>query len=321
MAPEQLPHTSTKTTEMSGSPADSTRSSDLVRPHPEHMQCMEVWGGNTAVNKWFEMPGLSTWVFSRPHGMSSGGGDVYYLSSCASGRITRILLADVSGHGEKVSEIAVSLRELMRNHVNLVRQSKFVQAVNRAFTDAGHAGKFATAIIGTYFSPTRSYEFCNAGHPPPFLYRADKRAWSVLDLKTRNQEKPPPNFPFGIDGETEYAQQSVRLDPGDAVLSYSDALIESVQSEGGLLMTNGLLEVVRSVEMQHPEAFISELIRSIRDLHPTNLTGDDTTIMLCQATRSRPTLKDNLLAPIRILRRATDNTTLAACNLAETSSG
>jgi hypothetical protein len=31
---------------------------------------------------------------------------VYYLSSCASGRITRILLADVSGHGELVAGTA-----------------------------------------------------------------------------------------------------------------------------------------------------------------------------------------------------------------------
>jgi sigma-B regulation protein RsbU (phosphoserine phosphatase) len=178
------------------------------RPQPEHMQCMEVWGGNTAVDKWFDMPGLTAWVYSQPHGTSSGGGDVYYLSSCASGRITRILLADVSGHGEKVSQVAVSLRELVRSHVNLVRQSRFVQAVNREFTDADHTGKFATAIIGTYFAPTRSFEFCNVGHPPPFLYRADTETWSMLDIKAQERDKLPPNFPFGIDAATEYEQQS-----------------------------------------------------------------------------------------------------------------
>ena len=45
-------------------------------PQPEHMQCMEVWGGNTAVDKWFEMPGLTAWVYSQPHG------DVYGWGRC-----------------------------------------------------------------------------------------------------------------------------------------------------------------------------------------------------------------------------------------------
>lgn len=291
------------------------RSPGAVRAEPEKMHCMEVWGGNTAVDKWFEMPGLNTWVFSQPHGMSSGGGDVYYLSSCASGRITRILLADVSGHGEKVSRIAVDLRELMRTHVNLVRQSTFVQAVNREFTDAGLAGKFATAIIGTYFSPSHSYEFCNAGHPPPFLYRAETATWSILVPAAQDREKNAPNIPFGIDAATDYEQQSVYLRPGDAILSYSDALIESRRADGGLLLTGGLMEVVRSLDMRRPEGLIAELIGAIRKLDPKNLTGDDATIILCQATRSRPTWKDNLLAPIRLLRRAADNTRLAACKL------
>lgn len=138
------------------------------------------------------MPGLNTWVYSRPHGMSAGGGDVHYLSSCASGRITRILLADVSGHGEKVADVAVVLNELMRDHVNLIRQSRLVHAINREFTDSDFTGKFATAVIGTYFSPMRSYEFCNAGHPPPLLYRADSEAWTLLDrVAVDYQEQPP----------------------------------------------------------------------------------------------------------------------------------
>ena len=43
------------------------------------------------------MAGLDAWVFSRPYGNASGGGDVYYVSSCATGRITRLLVADGAG--------------------------------------------------------------------------------------------------------------------------------------------------------------------------------------------------------------------------------
>jgi len=63
----------------------------------EQMQCMEVWGGNRGVDQHFHMPGLDVWIYSRPHDNAANGGDVYYLSSCASGRISPGEPSSVSG--------------------------------------------------------------------------------------------------------------------------------------------------------------------------------------------------------------------------------
>src|SRR5688500_12623820 len=42
------------------------------------MQCMEVWGGNQAVETSVTMAGLDAWVYSRPYGGdAAGGGDVH----------------------------------------------------------------------------------------------------------------------------------------------------------------------------------------------------------------------------------------------------
>ena len=101
-----------------------------VKPEPtapERMTCMEIWGGNRAINKRFEAPGLDIYVHSAPYKESkTGGGDIYYVTSCASGRISRLLLADVSGHGADVSDIAITLRDLLRENVNKISQEKFV---------------------------------------------------------------------------------------------------------------------------------------------------------------------------------------------------
>ena len=100
---------------------DRTTLLSMKQDNPTRMQCMEVWGGNQSVERSVETAGLKIWVYSRPYGKAHSGGDVHYLSSCASGRITRMLLADVSGHGESVSQIAVALRDLMRQNVNYIR--------------------------------------------------------------------------------------------------------------------------------------------------------------------------------------------------------
>ena len=82
------------------------------------MTCMEVWGGSQLTSNGVELSGLDVWVYSKPYGEAQRGGDVYYVSSCATGRISRVLLADVSGHGTSVAATAADLRSLMRRFVN-----------------------------------------------------------------------------------------------------------------------------------------------------------------------------------------------------------
>lgn len=56
--------------------------------------------GNQAIDRILKTTGLDIWVYSQPHMDSQNGGDVHYVSSCASGQIIRLLLVDVSGHGK-----------------------------------------------------------------------------------------------------------------------------------------------------------------------------------------------------------------------------
>ena len=131
------------------------------------MQCMEVWGGSQLTARGVEFGGLDAWVYSKPFGNAEHGGDVYYASSCGTGRITRLLLADVSGHGHTVAATAAELRTLMRRSVNQLDQTEFVSRLNRQFAELSLDGSYATAIVTTFFSPTRRLSVCNAGHPRP----------------------------------------------------------------------------------------------------------------------------------------------------------
>lgn len=288
---------------------DASRDSGSVAvdPQPERMQCMEVWGGNRETDKSFEMPGLRTWVFSQPHQRAERGGDVYYVSACASGRITRVLLADVMGHGSLAADTARGLRDLMRQNVNMIRQTSLVRAMNRQFSDVAKQGGFATALVGTFFSPRRSLALCNAGHPFPLLYRAARSEWSVLERPTA-ESATLVDMPWGIMDETDYRMTEVRLEPGDLVLGFSDALTESCDGQGRLLGGDGILKIVQQLDATRPEALIRQLLEAVLRQAPENLSHDDLTVVLLQVTATRSTVKDNLLAPFRLLGRAADRT-------------
>ncbi len=273
----------------------------------ERMQCMEVWGGNRGTNKSFEMPGLRTWVYSRPYSEDKSGGDVYYVSSCASGRITRILLADVMGHGTLAADTARGLRDLMRENINRIRQTSLVHALNQQFSDVTRQGGFATALVGTFFAPRRSLALCNAGHPQPLVYHVAKAQWAPL-LRRRAENAKLVDMPLGITDEVDYLISETQLDQGDLVLGFSDALPEASDERGKMLGSDGILALVQQLDVSNPDQLIPDLLAAIARLSPENLAQDDLTIILLQVTGSRPRMKDNLLAPFRLFGKATDQT-------------
>ena len=270
-----------------------------------HMQCMEVWGGNQLADSGVVMAGLDAWVYSKPFGGAEGGGDVYYVSSCATGRITRLLVADVSGHGASVSQTAAGLRGLMRRHVNQIDQTRFVRSMNEQFQALSAAGTFATAVVTTFFAPTNSLSLCNAGHPPPLLYRAATRRWDILEHKhIPGSDAGADNFPLGVIDMADYDQFDVRLKVGDLVLCYTDSLIEARDAAGEMLGTAGLLELVRSLDMTDPAQLTSQLLTRLETQCAQKLCEDDVTVLLFRPNGLAPNtpLKERLLAPFRILR-------------------
>ncbi len=280
--------------------AVSNNESPVIRKPSRQMTCMEVWGGSQLTTRRVEMGGLDAWVYSKPFGEAQRGGDVYYASSCATGRITRLLLADVSGHGNEVASTAANLRTLMRRFVNRLDQTEFVRLLNRQFTALSEAGTFATAVVATFFAPTQRLIVCNAGHPRPLLYQAEKQEWAFLGVEAANDEGPN-NIPLGIVDVTEYEQLDVELKSGDCVLSYTDALIESRDADGEMLGEAGLLRIMRLVGDVEPHLLTKTLLREIADRYPDNLTEDDVTVLLVRANghKPRPSLRDFLWANLR----------------------
>ncbi|HVU64914.1 MAG TPA: PP2C family protein-serine/threonine phosphatase [Phycisphaerales bacterium] len=225
-------------------------------PDVHAIACMEVWGGSQAIDAAVSVPGNDVHVRSVPYQGAAAGGDIYYVSNCAAGIITRFFLADVSSHGQDVAHIASELRALMRRHINTADQSRFAVALNRAFAALDLAGRFATAVLVTYFAPTDHVIVCNAGHPRPLLYRAACDRWELLDASTpdilasRQHGKEGvgiANLPLGILDPTEYQQLALRLEPDDLVVLYTDALIEATGADGRQLGEAGLLGLARAL--------------------------------------------------------------------------
>lgn len=262
----------------------------MSEPASPNMLCMEVWGGNNPVSSSVELGGLEAWVFSKPYAEAQRGGDVYYLSSCATGRITRILLADVAGHGKAVASTAADLRTLMRRFVNRLDQAEFVRLLNKQFAEMSKAGTFATAIVTTFFAPSCRLTICNAGHPRPLLYRASQEQWHLLSRDGESAEAKVCNLPLGVFDFVEYEHFDVELQLGDSLVTYSDALIEARDADGEMLGEEGLLRIVRLLGDVPSQTLTETLLAEISSRYPENLSDDDVTVLVVRANGSKPEL-------------------------------
>lgn len=272
--------------------ANQTKNVPAAQAHK--MQCIEVWGGNQETDSGVVMMGLDAWVYSRPYQGEQAGGDIHYVSSCATGRITRVLLADVAGHGAGASELSGKLRALMRRYVNFVNQARFVAELNREFTRESDSGRFATAVVATFWAPTDEFTLTNAGHPRPFWFRSRQDAWSVMGADLQPEGKPrgaaPSDIPLGID-ETTYQVHRVRLRQDDLILLYTDALVDAVDGRDPSGRTRlgeaGLFELITQLDRSSPDTMIEQLLDAIRE-RCNGLPPDDITLLLLRPNALKP---------------------------------
>src|SRR6516165_7930537 len=129
---------------------------ELEKPHA--LVCNEVWGGNRRVIRTVKLPSLLAWVASVPLNEGEGGGDLHYMSVCDHDLISRVALADVSGHGRVASTMAETLQRLMRENINVWDQSDFMHGLNDTFLVSSQ-NKYATAIVLSFHRITVQQKF------------------------------------------------------------------------------------------------------------------------------------------------------------------
>lgn len=276
----------------------------------EPMNCMEVWGGNGSTESSLARPGLDIWVWCKSHHQSQiDGGDLCLLTSCASGRITRMLLADICSRGPVFADLAAQLRDLMTCNANSIKQARLLREMHQRFESFSARGGFATALVSTYFAPTRSFAVCNAGHPAPLVYRSESREWSVLKQVPAKGEARAIPVP-GVVDEDEYQWMSIKLDTEDMVLGYNNVLAECRDADGRILGSEGLLQQVQQTDSDRPGEILPALVSRLNEWNLEQLSTHDATLLLCRATDRPVGWRNNLLAPWRWLRGVQDRTRL-----------
>lgn len=171
-----------------------------------------------------ELPQIEGLELGASYVTSSRAGGDYYDVLPLPEEQWGLFMADVSGHGTPAAVVMAMIHTLLHAFPGPPMPPVHVLAhVNRHLLAVAPEGMFATAVYAVYDPYYRRLHYASAGHPPPILRRGRCR---VRDLDGTT------GMPLGIVEEDTWNEREITLVPGDALLFYTDGIVEGTNDAG-----------------------------------------------------------------------------------------
>jgi sigma-B regulation protein RsbU (phosphoserine phosphatase) len=146
------------------------------------------------------------------------GGDLYDFYDLGGGQLG-VATGDVAGKGVPAALYAAFASGAIRSRAFERRgPADLMQRVNRTLRRRGVEGLFCTLAYALFDFEDRSLRLANSGLPHPLHYRAAGKRAAPLDVS---------GLPLGTFDGVSYDEIAVELGRGDAVVFFSDGLVEA----------------------------------------------------------------------------------------------
>jgi phosphoserine phosphatase RsbU/P len=203
------------------------------------------------------------------------GGD-YYSVVRISERHTALCVADVAGKGLPAALLMASLQAALKPLIcQRLAPRELCHRLNRILCDLTPVGKFISFFYAVLDNVDNRLTYCNAGHNPPLLIRADgtstelKAAGAVLG-----------QFPFWF-----YEQSELQMRSGDKLLLFTDGLVEASNADEESFGEHNLIRIARENQSSSAEELMGLLIRAA-SRHSGEHFQDDASLMVLKATEA-----------------------------------
>jgi sigma-B regulation protein RsbU (phosphoserine phosphatase) len=198
------------------------------------------------------------------------GGDFYDFIRLDRNR-TGIVIGDVSGKGVPAALYMAKLGSDLRTLAFIEKDpASALERLNDLLAERSRRGMFATLLYIELDSQTGKLLISNAGHLPPIIKKGDG---SVMRLSTTG------GSPIGILTGMKFGQETAAIDRGDAVILYTDGIIEAMNAREELYGFERFEALVRKAPSD-PEGLKSAIIEDVNRFTGLSPQHDDMT-MVC----------------------------------------
>jgi phosphoserine phosphatase RsbU/P len=211
---------------------------------------------------------------SRPQNSVAGDYyDAFYptLSAEENGRLM-LVIADVAGKSIPAALLMATLQASLRTIAGEgAPLGELVVRLNRyASAHSLDGRRFTTAVLSEYDPVTRHLVYVNAGHNPPILRHANG-ALEKLEVG---------GLPLGIEPSAVYDTAALDLRSGDALILYTDGVIEAFDEKGDLFGDERWLEAIRALPDWNAQESLQFLMKRVDEFVGFTRQSDDITCLV-----------------------------------------
>lgn len=159
----------------------------------------------------------------------------YYENNSGKADVWGVMVADVSGHGPAAAMEAAMFDAILRTFQGENVEegpSDVLNYANRFFFTRRVRPHFLTAWGATYDPDERCLMFTSAGHPAPLLKRGK-------DIRPIGEKS---GIPLGVTRDATWITEEVEMLPGDALIIFTDGIVEAMDSAGDQFGTERLIK-------------------------------------------------------------------------------
>jgi sigma-B regulation protein RsbU (phosphoserine phosphatase) len=201
-------------------------------------------------------------------------GDFYDVLELPDGRLG-VLIADVSGKGVPAAFFMGISRTVLRSAAREGQSPGTCLALaNDALCRTNPMDLFVTVFYGILNPRDGTFFYANGGHTSPLLVRDG--AGAPVPLEGTG------SFVLGGLEGIPYPERSVQLEPGDAVLLYTDGVTEAQNAAGEAFAEARLIRAAGETRGLDPGAMATHVTEAVRAFTGSAAPADDLTcLVLC----------------------------------------
>ncbi len=200
-----------------------------------------------------------------------GGGNYDFLPDCSSRNA--MVLGDVSGKGMPASLLMMGLQARVQVLIEEPKRLADVMTrLNRITSANCPSNRFITLFFCILDGDTGDLTFCNAGHNPPLIVRANG---SYEQLQGGGPV-------LGILPFIEYQEYQAQMDEGDALVIYSDGVTEANNPAGDEFEIEGLAAAVIPDRGESAGTIISRINKALLNYTKGAPPADDVTLIVAR---------------------------------------
>lgn len=146
----------------------------------------------------------------------------FLVADLRDGRWLEMALVDVCGKGTSVGPQALQFAGALGGLIGALPPAELMSAANMFLLRQESDESLATAVHVKVDLVTGDYTITSAGHPPALHWHLDERGWAIDNAR---------GMALGVIEEADFTPSRGRLRPGEALMFYTDGVIETTDRD------------------------------------------------------------------------------------------